>query len=104
MQQKKYRRLEALTAEVQKIESRIALYKTAADTDAPDVQLMLRQYTHLRRERYADYLQELISLDTHPKNLSNYIVQLVKLIYVDNEDTDTALLAQSLPPLLRAEA
>ena len=83
-----YRRLQALAQEVEKIDTRLALYKTAEEQTLPSIQLMIRQYEHLRCERYADYLQELLSLKSHSKSLLPVLQELTARIFVDTDEEE----------------
>lgn len=103
MKQKKYNRLQALALQVQKIDARIVLYQSADEPNAPDVQLMVRQYIALRRERYADYLQELITLEPLSKDLYQSVMILLGRIFTDDttSENNNVIIKQTLDAVLK---
>ena len=97
-----YHRLEALAQEVEKIDARLALYKTADEQNSPSIQLMIRQYTRLRCERYTDYLQELLAMKSHSKSLLPILQELTARIFIDTDEEAPIEVRKTLEMLMRA--
>ena len=93
--------LQALAEEIAKVDDRLAAYENADDSQEPSSQLMIRQYTRLRRERYADYLQEFFSLHLHQKGFLPVLQELSSRILTD-ETEDIPEVRKTFEILLKA--
>ena len=99
-----YLRLYVLAIEVMKVDERIVDYKTSEDAETIGSQLMINQYEQLRREFYVDFLQELLSLPTHPKEFLSTITQLTERIFTDIDADNRGIIEmkKSLDLVLKA--
>ena len=98
------RRLKAAAEEVRKLDELLAMHRAALTlvADNPATLLMIRQYEHLRRERYADYLQELLALKSHSKSLLPVLQELTARIFIDTDEEEAAEVRETLEMMLRA--
>ena len=98
-----YIRLFALAEEVVRVDDRLSAYKNADDSHEPSSQLMIRQYTRLRRERYADYLQEFFSLHLHQKGFLPVLQELsTRILSDETESADIPEVRKTFEMLLKA--
>ena len=99
------RRLKAAAEEVRKLDELLAMHRAALTlvADNPATLLMIRQYEHLRRERYADYLQEFFSLHLHQKGFLPVLQELsTRILSDETESADIPEVRKTFEILLKA--